>query len=83
VRERLLDVGERSWSNDTLMRAPPFFSARVLRRAVDERRDRVLARSGGRVVRLPAELVERELAVAVGRVPEKLAGFSVRVRGDV
>ena len=42
------------------------------RRAADERRDRVLARAGWRVVRLPAELVERELGVAVERVREAL-----------
>jgi len=42
------------------------------RRAADERRDRALGRAGWRVVRLPAELVERELAVAVERVREAL-----------
>jgi very-short-patch-repair endonuclease len=42
------------------------------RRAADERRDRALGRVGWRVVRLPAELVERELAVAVGRVCREL-----------
>jgi len=41
-------------------------------RAADERRDRVLARAGWRLVRLPAELVERELAVAVDRVRDAL-----------
>jgi very-short-patch-repair endonuclease len=45
--------------------------------AADARRDRALARAGWRVVRLPAELVERELAVAVERVREVLAALGV------
>jgi len=45
--------------------------------AADERRDRVLERAGWRVVRLPAELVERELAVAVERVRDVLALLGV------
>jgi len=47
------------------------------RRAADERRDRVLARAGWRVLRLDAELVERELPVAVERVREAVASLSV------
>jgi very-short-patch-repair endonuclease len=47
------------------------------RRAADERRDRVLERAGWRVVRLPADLVERELAVAVERVRAALALLGV------
>jgi len=47
------------------------------RRAADERRDRVLERAGWRVVRLPAELVEREFAVAVERVREVLVLLGV------
>lgn len=38
----------------------------------DERRDRVLTRLGYRVLRLPAELVERRLEEAVARVREAL-----------
>jgi very-short-patch-repair endonuclease len=47
------------------------------RRAADARRDRLLERAGWRVVRLPAELVERELAAAVGRIREALAALCV------
>ena len=43
------------------------------RGTADERRDRALERAGWRVVRLPADLVERKLAVAVERVREALA----------
>ena len=42
------------------------------RRRADARRDEVLRRSGYRVLRLDAELVERELAVAVARIREEL-----------
>lgn len=42
------------------------------RRAADARRDRVLARLGYRVLRLEADLVERQLEVAVARVREAL-----------
>ena len=38
------------------------------RRAADARRDRVLRRVGYRVLRLPAELVLRDVAAAVARV---------------
>jgi very-short-patch-repair endonuclease len=38
------------------------------RRAADARRDRVLARMGYRVIRLEAELVERQLGEAVARI---------------
>jgi very-short-patch-repair endonuclease len=47
------------------------------RRAADERRDRALERVGWRVVRLPAELVERELPVAVERVREAVVVLGV------
>ena len=40
--------------------------------ARDERRDRALARLGYRVLRLPAELVERQVEQAVARVREAL-----------
>ena len=43
-----------------------------LRRAADARRDRKLARLGYRVLRLEAELVMRELPVALSRVREAL-----------
>jgi len=43
------------------------------RAAADARRDRAFERAGWRVLRLPAELVERELAVAVERVREAVA----------
>jgi very-short-patch-repair endonuclease len=43
------------------------------REAADGRRDRLLRRLGYRVLRLPAELVLREPAVAVQRVREALA----------
>lgn len=42
------------------------------RRAADEHRDRKLRRAGYRVLRLDAELVLRELPVAVERVREAL-----------
>jgi len=45
------------------------------RGAADERRDRVLERAGWRVLRVPAELVERELRVALERVREALAAW--------
>ena len=38
------------------------------RRAADARRDRALARMGYRVLRLPAELVEKQLGEALARV---------------
>ena len=38
----------------------------------DARRDRALARAGWRVLRLPAELVERDVGVAVGLVRREL-----------
>ena len=41
--------------------------------APDARRDRVLQRLGYRVLRLPAELVRRNLVEAVGRVQRALA----------
>lgn len=44
----------------------------AVRRAADARRDRALERSGWRILRLPAELVERELPVAVQHVREAL-----------
>ena len=47
------------------------------RSAADERRDRVLERAGWRVLRLPAELVERELAVVVERVREVIVVLGV------
>jgi very-short-patch-repair endonuclease len=43
-----------------------------LRRAVDERRDRNLARLGYRVLRIPAELVRRNVAEAVTRIAAAL-----------
>jgi len=43
------------------------------RTGADARRDEALRRAGYRVLRLPAELVLRELAVAVARVREALA----------
>ena len=49
----------------------------VRRGAADARRDRALARAGWRVLRLPAELVERELGVAVECVREVLAALGV------
>jgi len=47
-------------------------ASHVGRERADERRDRALRRAGWRVVRLPAELVERELGVAVERVRQAL-----------
>jgi very-short-patch-repair endonuclease len=43
------------------------------RQSADARRDEVLRRMGYHVLRLDAELVERELGVAVARVREALA----------
>ena len=43
------------------------------RRAADERRDRALERAGYRVLRIPAEMVLRELAVAVDQIRKALA----------
>ena len=43
------------------------------RRRADARRDEWLRRAGYRVLRLEAELVERELAVALARIREELA----------
>src|SRR5690606_7842959 len=43
------------------------------RRAADARRDRVLGRAGYRVLRLSAELVQRELPEAVARIRGELA----------
>ncbi|MBN2197450.1 MAG: DUF559 domain-containing protein [Polyangiaceae bacterium] len=43
------------------------------REVADARRDRVLRRLGYRVLGLPAELVMRELGVAVSRIVEALA----------
>jgi very-short-patch-repair endonuclease len=43
------------------------------RRSADARRDEWLRRAGYRVLRLDAELVIRDLAVAVARIAEKLA----------
>jgi very-short-patch-repair endonuclease len=42
------------------------------RRAADARRDRVLARTGYRVLRLPAELVEHQLGEALARVGDAI-----------
>ena len=42
------------------------------RRPADERRDRALERAGYRVLRLPAELVLRELPVAIERIRQAL-----------
>ncbi len=42
------------------------------REATDARRDAALQRAGWRVVRLPAELVERELPLALARIREAL-----------
>jgi very-short-patch-repair endonuclease len=50
------------------------------RREADERRDRWLRAAGWRVLRLEAELVEREVEVAVERVRE--VHFSIRSRPD-
>src|SRR5690554_4729448 len=44
------------------------------RDAADARRDAALGRVGYRVLRLPAELVEREVEVAVARVRDALGG---------
>jgi len=44
------------------------------RRRADERRDRELARRGWRVLRVPAEIVSRDLAGAVARVREAITG---------
>ena len=44
------------------------------RDAADARRDAALGRLGCRVLRLPAELVEREVEVAVARVRDALGG---------
>ena len=46
------------------------------RRLADERRDRTLRRLGYRVLRIEAEVVMRELAVAVSRVQEAVAAAS-------
>ena len=46
------------------------------RRAADERRDRKLARLGYRVLRLDADLVERNLPEAIARVRAVLAAQS-------
>jgi very-short-patch-repair endonuclease len=46
------------------------------RRQADARRDAVLKRLGYHVLRLDAELVERELGVAVARVREALARWA-------
>ncbi len=43
------------------------------RRRADARRDRALSRAGYRVLRLEAELVLRELPVAVGRIRAAVA----------
>jgi len=43
-------------------------SSHRLRRQADARRDRMLARQGLRTLRIPAELVMRDLAAAVGLV---------------
>jgi len=48
------------------------------RGAADALRDRAFERAGWRVLRLPAELVVRELAVAVERVRAALAALGVR-----
>jgi very-short-patch-repair endonuclease len=44
------------------------------RQRADARRDRVLAERGYRVLRLPAELVRRNLSEAVARVRAALGG---------
>ncbi|MBM4362280.1 MAG: DUF559 domain-containing protein [Deltaproteobacteria bacterium] len=44
------------------------------RERADARRDEALRRAGYRVLRLPAALVERDLAAAVARVREAVAG---------
>jgi very-short-patch-repair endonuclease len=42
------------------------------RRAADARRDRALRRAGYRVLRLPAELIQRDLPGALARIREAL-----------
>ncbi|MBK7584422.1 MAG: DUF559 domain-containing protein [Myxococcales bacterium] len=49
----------------------PFHARRAL---ADARRDRELGRRGWRVLRLPAELVEREIEEALARVRAALGG---------
>ena len=69
------------------------FAARVVRLAVevdgashfgreraDERRDRAFERAGWRVLRLDAEVVERDVAVAVERIREVLEALGVARR---
>ncbi|MBE7478906.1 MAG: DUF559 domain-containing protein [Polyangiaceae bacterium] len=49
----------------------PYHAARA---AADARRDRELGRRGWRVLRLPAELVAKDVAEAVARVRSALGG---------
>jgi very-short-patch-repair endonuclease len=49
-------------------------SSHVRRRSADARRDRALERAGYRVLRLPAELVMRDLPAAIERVRAELRG---------